>query len=70
MSFPEMPQKMHKLFLVAGLATAVLPPIRRQEAELRGGEGQLSPQNDAMLQARIDRLSDRLRQSIGDGRGS
>jgi|WetSurMetagenome_2_1015567.scaffolds.fasta_scaffold77623_2 hypothetical protein len=47
-----------------------LTSIRRQEADLRGGDGQLSPQSDAMLQARLDRLSDRLRQSIGDGRGS
>lgn len=54
----------------AGRDLGALTSIRRQEADLRDGDGQLSPQNDAMLQARLDRLSDRLRQSIGDDRGS
>lgn len=47
-----------------------LSSIRSQEAQLRGGDGQLSTQDDAMLQARLDRLGDRLRQAIGDDRGS
>ena len=48
----------------------LLKSIRRQEQGLRNGSGALSREDDAMLQGRLDQLSDQLRQSIGDSRGS
>ncbi len=47
-----------------------LSSIRRSQRELRGSDGRLSPDDEARMQARVDRLSDDLRQSIGDDRGS
>lgn len=45
-----------------------LSRIRRQESEMRGGDGRLSEQEEAMLQGRLDQLSQQLRQSIGEDR--
>ena len=42
-----------------------LNSIRRQESDLRRDDGRLSQSDEAMLQARLDRLNDRVRQSLG-----
>ena len=47
-----------------------LNAIRRHQRELSGTDGRMSPQDEAMMQTRLDALSDRLRQSIGEDRGS
>ncbi len=47
-----------------------LNSIRRQERELRGLDGRLSQRDEDKLQARLDQLSDQLRQSIGEDRDS
>ena len=46
-----------------------LNSIRRQESDLRREDGRLSESDDAMLQARLDRLNDRVRQSLGADAG-
>jgi hypothetical protein len=47
-----------------------LTSIRRQERVLRGPDGRLSQKDEATLQARLDRLSNELRESIGEDRRS
>ena len=47
-----------------------LNAIRRHQRELRGSDGRMSQEDEAMMQARLDRLSGQVRQSIGDDRGS
>ncbi len=47
-----------------------LNSIRRRQRELRGPDGRMSQQDEAMMQGRLDRLGDQIRQSIGEDRGS
>lgn len=48
-------------------AQTELASIRRYDRSLRGRNGQLSTRNEALVQARLDRLSDALRNVRGNG---
>lgn len=46
-----------------------LTSIRRQDAHMRSGDGQLSQRDEVYLQARLDRLAASLRHATNDDRG-
>jgi hypothetical protein len=51
-------------------AMRTLADIDRQEQSLRGRRGQLGPRGQAIITARLDRLSDSIREDIRDGGGA
>lgn len=50
-------------------ALRTLAAIEREERSLRTRQGRLGPRGQAIITARLDRLSDRVREDVRDGRG-